>query len=208
METKLHGDEWDYIKNKLKMPQALLVDANARQGGLALLWNCDLDMEVLSFSLHHIEAVIKEDGADPWRMLIHLSSNTSDHLPLLLNKGTRMNGIKRGKARFRFESSSFLYKETTEAVRTSWNKNRMDDPGRNLFGCIQNSRLGLLKWKRDVLGNVQQKIDLKQAALDRLNQGTITNVSKVEAISLSKKLTSYGQLMMSTGDNFLDSSSV
>ncbi|GAA0186339.1 hypothetical protein LIER_33627 [Lithospermum erythrorhizon] len=64
----------------------------------------------------------------------------------------------------------------------------MDDPGINLFCCIQNSRLGLLKWKRDALGNVQQKIDLEQATLDRLNQGTITNVSKVEAISLSKEI--------------------
>ncbi|GAA0141803.1 hypothetical protein LIER_02859 [Lithospermum erythrorhizon] len=206
METKLHGNEWDNMKNKLKMPQALLVDATARRGGLALLWNRDLEVEVLSFSSHHIEATIKEDGADPWRMvgfyghhevakrklswsllrfisnssvlptifigdfdevffhyehvsqahprpnwqmnnfrqmakdygiidvgfsgfpftwcnnftspystrarldrglaskdwmhefpnaqLIHLSSNTSDHLPLLLNKGTRRNGIK------------------------------------------------------------------------------------------------------------------
>ncbi|GAA0164710.1 hypothetical protein LIER_39843 [Lithospermum erythrorhizon] len=118
----------------------------------------------------------------PDARLIHLSSNTSDHLPLLLNKRTRRNGIKRGKARFRFECSWRLYKETTEVVRTAWNKNRMDDPGRNLFGCIQNSRLGLLKWTRE------QKIDLKQVALDRLKQGTITNVSKVEAISLSKEI--------------------
>ncbi|GAA0186338.1 hypothetical protein LIER_33626 [Lithospermum erythrorhizon] len=51
------------------MPQALLVDANARRRGLALLGNRDLDMEVLSFSSHHIEAVIKEDGADPWRIV-------------------------------------------------------------------------------------------------------------------------------------------
>ncbi|GAA0179797.1 hypothetical protein LIER_42226 [Lithospermum erythrorhizon] len=93
-----------------------------------------------------------------------------------------------GKARFRFESSWCLYKETTEVVRTTWHKHRIDDPGRNLFCCIQNSRLGLLKWKRDTLENVQQKIDLKQAALHRLNQGTITNVSKVEAISLSKEI--------------------
>ncbi|GAA0174163.1 hypothetical protein LIER_27608 [Lithospermum erythrorhizon] len=48
--------------------------------------------------------------------------------------------------------------------------------------------LGLLNWKRDALGNVQQKIDSKQATLDTLNQGTITNVSKVEAISLINEI--------------------
>ncbi|GAA0149454.1 hypothetical protein LIER_08618 [Lithospermum erythrorhizon] len=300
METKLHGDEWDNIKHRLKMPQALLVNANGRRGCLALLWNRDLEVEVLYFSSHHIEEAITEDGADPWRLvgfyghheaarrklswsllrfissssvlptffigdfnevffhyehvsqshprpqwkmnnfrqmaeecgiidvgfsgvpftwcnnftspystrarldrglaskdwidefldaqLKHLSSNTSDHLPLLLNKGTRRNGIKRGKARFKFESSWCLYKETIEVVRTAWNKDRVDDHERNQFGCIQNSGLGLLKWKHDALGNVQHKIDLKQSALDRLNQGTITNASKIEAISLSKEI--------------------
>ncbi|GAA0162561.1 hypothetical protein LIER_18627 [Lithospermum erythrorhizon] len=75
--------------------------------------------------------------------LMHLTSNYSDHLPLLLIQGPRRHDIKRGKPRFRFESSWYLYKETTEVVKKAWNKQRCDDSGINLFTCIQNSRLGL-----------------------------------------------------------------
>ncbi|GAA0150559.1 hypothetical protein LIER_09479 [Lithospermum erythrorhizon] len=106
----------------------------------------------------------------PDARLLHLSSNTSDHLPLLLIKGIRRQGIKRDKPRFRFESNWCLYKETTEVVRAAWQKQHLDDPGRNLFMRIQNSRLGLLQWKREVLGNVQNKIESKQTSLDKLNQ--------------------------------------
>ncbi|GAA0141147.1 hypothetical protein LIER_42647 [Lithospermum erythrorhizon] len=59
---------------------------------------------------------------------------------------------------------------------------------RNHFTCIQNSRLGLLEWKRNVLGNVQDKIESKQATLHCLNQGTITNVSKEQAFTLIKEI--------------------
>ncbi|GAA0183907.1 hypothetical protein LIER_31242 [Lithospermum erythrorhizon] len=89
----------------------------------------------------------------PDARLRHLSSNYSDHLPLLLIKGTRRHGLKRGKARFRFEPSWCLYNDTIEVVRTVWNKDMLEDLGRNLFCCIQNSKLGLLQWKREALGN-------------------------------------------------------
>ncbi|GAA0156675.1 hypothetical protein LIER_38319 [Lithospermum erythrorhizon] len=95
---------------------------------------------------------------------LHLSSNTWDHLPLL------------------------LIKETTEVVRAAWQKHHLDDPGRNLFMCIQNSRLGLLQWKREVLGHVQNKIKSKQASLDKPSQGTITNNSKGQTLQLIKEI--------------------
>ncbi|GAA0161395.1 hypothetical protein LIER_17723 [Lithospermum erythrorhizon] len=67
METKLHGNEWVHIKNKIKLPQALLVDGIGRGGGLVLLWTRDLEVEILSYS--NIEASIKEMGAAPWRLV-------------------------------------------------------------------------------------------------------------------------------------------
>ncbi|GAA0150560.1 hypothetical protein LIER_09480 [Lithospermum erythrorhizon] len=63
METKLHGNEWEHIKNKIKQPQALLVDAIGRRGGLALLWTRDL--EILSYSIHHIELPSRKWGLNP-----------------------------------------------------------------------------------------------------------------------------------------------
>ncbi|GAA0155012.1 hypothetical protein LIER_12839 [Lithospermum erythrorhizon] len=49
------------------MPNALIVDARGRKGGLGLLWPRDLNVEIKSFSTHHIEACIKDGAAEPWR---------------------------------------------------------------------------------------------------------------------------------------------
>ncbi|GAA0158624.1 hypothetical protein LIER_15596 [Lithospermum erythrorhizon] len=60
--------------------------------------------------------------------------------------------------------------------------------GSKFFVSIQNSRLGLMKWKRDVLGNVQNYITKKQATLDGLNYLIITNKTKSQAITLIKEI--------------------
>ncbi|GAA0148322.1 hypothetical protein LIER_36697 [Lithospermum erythrorhizon] len=51
-----------------------------------------------------------------------------------------------------------------------------------------NSRLGLLNWKHVALGNVRRSIESKHSSLDSLNQGLITNGSKVLALSLGKEI--------------------
>ncbi|GAA0155452.1 hypothetical protein LIER_38090 [Lithospermum erythrorhizon] len=66
METKLWNSEWEIVKKRVKMPNALIVDATRRKGGLGLLWPCDLNVEIKSFSTHHIEACIKDGAAEPW----------------------------------------------------------------------------------------------------------------------------------------------
>ncbi|GAA0149182.1 hypothetical protein LIER_08425 [Lithospermum erythrorhizon] len=69
METKLRSSEWDSVKRKLKMPNALLVDGRGRKGGLGLLWPRDVSVEILSFYTHHIEACIKDGTNQPWRLV-------------------------------------------------------------------------------------------------------------------------------------------
>ncbi|GAA0162648.1 hypothetical protein LIER_18690 [Lithospermum erythrorhizon] len=48
----------DFVK-KVKMPNAMIVDARGQKGGL----------EIKSFSTHHIEACIKDGAAEPWRLV-------------------------------------------------------------------------------------------------------------------------------------------
>ncbi|GAA0177583.1 hypothetical protein LIER_42144 [Lithospermum erythrorhizon] len=261
---------------KMNKPNALIVESDGRKGGLVLMWGRDVEVEVLSFSTHHIEAIIVEAELPPWGLigfyghhevhnrkfswnlmrflnntsqlptlfigdfnevtcnnehnshmrsrptwqmdnfiqsiqdcnladigfsgfpftwcnnfispfstrarldrglasrdwtscfrdaeLVHLSSNRLNHLPLLLNLGKGQIRLTKTKPRFCFEERQ------------------------QVFSAIQNCRLGFLNWKRNVLGDVQVRIDNKQVELDMLNQGTITDQSKRKTIGLAKDI--------------------
>ncbi|GAA0167415.1 hypothetical protein LIER_22355 [Lithospermum erythrorhizon] len=69
MEIKLWKQEWESITYKLKMPNSLLVDARGRKGAIALLWPQDLNITIKSYSSHHIEAWVEDDGNNPWRFV-------------------------------------------------------------------------------------------------------------------------------------------
>ncbi|GAA0183199.1 hypothetical protein LIER_30659 [Lithospermum erythrorhizon] len=104
--------------------------------------------------------------------IIHLTSNHSDHLALLLRLGKMQEVVSRKKM-FRFEDSWCLYEESKEEVAKAWNSVNNIDPGEKLFHRIKQSRLGLLDWKRTKLRNVQ---------------GAITNDSKRESVILAKEI--------------------
>ncbi|GAA0186510.1 hypothetical protein LIER_33798 [Lithospermum erythrorhizon] len=65
IETKLWNNECDDIKYKLKMPNPLIIESERRKGGLAFLWGRDIGVEVISYSTHHIEAIIVEGDSEP-----------------------------------------------------------------------------------------------------------------------------------------------
>ncbi|GAA0183849.1 hypothetical protein LIER_42471 [Lithospermum erythrorhizon] len=69
IETKLRKEEWEYIKRKVKLPNALVVEARGRKGGLALLWPRSLNVEIKSFSTHYIEAIVQFGDTNPWRFV-------------------------------------------------------------------------------------------------------------------------------------------
>ncbi|GAA0186715.1 hypothetical protein LIER_34003 [Lithospermum erythrorhizon] len=69
IETKLRSNEWDVIKKKVKLPNALVVESRSRKGGLVLLSPRELKVEIKSFSIHHIEACISQNLAPPWRFV-------------------------------------------------------------------------------------------------------------------------------------------
>ncbi|GAA0157923.1 hypothetical protein LIER_15078 [Lithospermum erythrorhizon] len=124
----------------------------------------------------------------PSSKLQHLSTNTSDHLPLLLTLGPQSLSSPNHKSRFKFEGGWCLYEESKEIVQETWDKSRPDDSGIQVLESIWNTRLGLLKWKREKLGHVQNTIKAKQALLDSLQQGTITLSSKHQACVLAKDI--------------------
>ncbi|GAA0186798.1 hypothetical protein LIER_34086 [Lithospermum erythrorhizon] len=207
-----------------------------------------LEVEIKSFSTHHIEALIFEGGGTPWRFisfyghhetgnlndcgmidigymgfaytwcnifisrnstkarldrclsskgwrdrfpnanLHHLTSNSSDHLPLFLKLRAQSQQNLIYKSRFKFEGRWCLYEESKEIVQAAWDKKRVLDPGIQVLESIRNSRLGLLEWKRTTLGHVQNTIQDKQDQLDALQQGIVANASKGQACILAKDI--------------------
>ena len=56
------------IKFKLGFTNGLYVQSRGRSEGLALLWSSDTNLEIKSYSNHHIDAIITEaDNGLSWR---------------------------------------------------------------------------------------------------------------------------------------------
>ena len=68
METKFDVTEMDGVKQKVERQQGLVVPSIRRVGGLALLWKNSLQVDILSYSLGHIDAILSEEqGMKKWR---------------------------------------------------------------------------------------------------------------------------------------------
>lgn len=66
-ETKMLTIQMQSIRRKLGFDNCFVVDRNGLSGGLALLWMDDVDLNIVSYSRHHIDCnVIMQDG-DSWR---------------------------------------------------------------------------------------------------------------------------------------------
>nr|XP_023917061.1 uncharacterized protein LOC112028598 [Quercus suber] len=68
METKFDVTEMDGVKQKIERQQGLVVPSVRRAGGLALLWKNSLQVDILSYSPGHIDAIVSEEqGLKKWR---------------------------------------------------------------------------------------------------------------------------------------------
>ncbi|XVF60704.1 hypothetical protein PTKIN_Ptkin08bG0069800 [Pterospermum kingtungense] len=65
METKRQGSEMERVRVLLGYNSCLTVDCVRRGGGLALLWMAEINLEVLSYSTHHIHRMV--DGGNKGR---------------------------------------------------------------------------------------------------------------------------------------------
>jgi hypothetical protein len=59
METKLRGEKMELILLKLGIPNMFIVDCIGRSGGLALLWDENVTLDIQNYSQRHINGVVK-----------------------------------------------------------------------------------------------------------------------------------------------------
>ena len=63
-ETKVRKNRIERIKDRIGFTNGLSVPCHGRSGGLALLWTRDINLEIKSYSNHHIDAVITEESSN------------------------------------------------------------------------------------------------------------------------------------------------
>ena len=68
METKQSVSEMKQIQASLPYRCMFVVPTIRRSGGLALLWLEEIELHVQTFTLNHIDALIMDDPANPWRL--------------------------------------------------------------------------------------------------------------------------------------------
>lgn len=60
-ETKLCARKWDSLRVVIGYRNCFSVNCTGRSGGLALLWNQDIDVTICSYSNSHIDVLVKGD---------------------------------------------------------------------------------------------------------------------------------------------------
>ena len=68
METKQSVAEIRRIQAKLPYHCMFAVPSIRRSGSLALLWKEEIDLHIQTCTLHHMDALILDDPANPWRL--------------------------------------------------------------------------------------------------------------------------------------------
>ena len=68
VETQLHKIRADNLAGRLGFDRSFAVTSSGHSGGLGLYWNNEIKLDMLSYSQYHIDAIITEGDADPWRL--------------------------------------------------------------------------------------------------------------------------------------------
>ena len=68
METRLELRHLELLRVRLGMRGCFGVDRHGLGGGLALLWSSTIDIHIQSFSNHHIDADVLQEGGLRWRV--------------------------------------------------------------------------------------------------------------------------------------------
>lgn len=66
-ETKMTREQMRKRSYELHFANCFAVSREGMGGGLAMLWNSEITVEIKSFSCHHIDAVVYSEKGSYWR---------------------------------------------------------------------------------------------------------------------------------------------
>ncbi|KAK9984457.1 hypothetical protein SO802_033982 [Lithocarpus litseifolius] len=68
IETKQTVEEMRRVQGELHYDSMLAISCLGRKGGLAMLWNNDVDLHIQTYTQNHIDALIFIDRNSSWRI--------------------------------------------------------------------------------------------------------------------------------------------
>lgn len=85
LETQINKERVEVLAGTLGYDNGYTVSSKDRGGGLEVLWNNPINIEILGYSVYHIDCSVHDPGFDPWRMALiygeaqtHLRHQTRD----------------------------------------------------------------------------------------------------------------------------------
>ena len=66
-ETKLLSRQANEECRRLNLDNCFAVSRTGMSGGLAMMWNSEITVNITSYSSHHIDAIIQNDSGKRWR---------------------------------------------------------------------------------------------------------------------------------------------
>jgi endonuclease/exonuclease/phosphatase family metal-dependent hydrolase len=68
VETQVHKVRAEGLKNTLGYDKSFAVSSSGRKGGIVIYWNNTTSVEILPYSQYHIDAIVSDNGGEPWRL--------------------------------------------------------------------------------------------------------------------------------------------
>lgn len=67
VETQLDRVRVENLTSTLGFDNSFAISSNGRSGGLGIFWNNPIKVEILGYSVYHIDCSVDEPGHDKWR---------------------------------------------------------------------------------------------------------------------------------------------
>ena len=93
-ETKLKTIHMNNVGMKLKLKNYFVVSSNEKSGGLSMLWDSDIKVNITSFSSHHIDAEVETEDRKQMRctgVYGHPETSKKKHTWTLLRRLTGLS---------------------------------------------------------------------------------------------------------------------
>jgi hypothetical protein len=58
------------LSRTLRFDKAFAISSSGRSGGLGVFWNNEMKIDILPYSQYHLDAVVMEQGKEPWRLTV------------------------------------------------------------------------------------------------------------------------------------------
>ena len=68
VETQIEGSRVEALASSIGFDNAYAVDSQGRSGGIGLFWNNEIKVEILGYSVYHLDVSVEEQGEDMSRL--------------------------------------------------------------------------------------------------------------------------------------------